>query len=56
MQNNVKYEVVGISNAPEFFRVVENTGEIRIKDELIKDKITTEYRVSITTNNEIKNE
>ena len=48
LQNGIKYELLGIGQALEFFRIEENSGEIKIAKKLREDETRQDsYRVCI---------
>ena len=40
MQDNVRYAVIGLSNAPEYFDIDSASGEIRITKDLRLDPVS----------------
>ena len=38
-QNNIRYAIVGTSNAPDYFRIEAKEGQIKIKKDLRDDPV-----------------
>jgi len=46
-QKRIQYDILGLSNAPDYFRIEKLTGEVKIKADLRDDPVRqTLYRVT----------
>lgn len=43
LQNNLRYEIIGLSSAPDYFAIDDRTGEIRIQKDLTSDPVKMPY-------------
>ena len=50
-QSSITYEITGLSNAPDYFSIGENDGQIKVKSDLTQDPVKQAmYRVRRTNN------
>ena len=47
-QTSIVYELIGLSNAPDYFEVHQTTGEVRVKADIKDDPVKQDvYHVSL---------